>query len=388
MKQIKNKLPGLPAALFFVILSLASCSKKSDPAPPVIPKPSITSFSPVSAYTGDVVTITGTNFTGATAVSFGGSAAASFTVSGATTITAVVGAGATGDVKVVTPGGSATLAGFTLNAPKIDGYNSSGEVDSVHLIAYWPFDGSLNEKLHSAAPVLQGGAQTFVDGRIGKAVHLAAGWMTYGPESTSAGADNTTFSSNDTLQNGFTVSVWAQVDPTDNLSNLFQLSVPGIPNWPILGLNYRKHADNSFDIDGGIGNVDGTGPHITYAAAFMEPAFFDSLDWAHIVMTYDGPSKTMKYYANGILRKSIDLAALAGGPFPDATASLLMITPNYPTIGTFESAATTPGDGSGTTVPSYMNNGINGNVDEIRFFNAALSEADVMALFHLGQAGR
>ena len=61
-----------------------------------IPVPTITSFTPSSGSTGTVVTITGTNFTGATAVAFGGTPATSFTVVNATTITATVGSGATG----------------------------------------------------------------------------------------------------------------------------------------------------------------------------------------------------------------------------------------------------------------------------------------------------
>jgi hypothetical protein len=79
----------------------------------LINSPTITSFTPTSAGTGSSITITGTNFTGATSVSFGGIDATSFTVNSSTNITAVVGAGATGDVSVTTPGGTATLAGFT-----------------------------------------------------------------------------------------------------------------------------------------------------------------------------------------------------------------------------------------------------------------------------------
>jgi hypothetical protein len=43
-----------------------------------LPPPTITSFSPTSAGTGQTVTIKGTNFTGATLVSFGGTAASTF----------------------------------------------------------------------------------------------------------------------------------------------------------------------------------------------------------------------------------------------------------------------------------------------------------------------
>ncbi|MBF0551987.1 MAG: DUF1566 domain-containing protein, partial [Deltaproteobacteria bacterium] len=83
--------------------------------------PSIISFTPTSGRTGTSVTITGTNFTGATAVSFGITAAQSLTVNSATQITAVLGTGTTGTISVTTPGGTATSSGtftYTNATPK------------------------------------------------------------------------------------------------------------------------------------------------------------------------------------------------------------------------------------------------------------------------------
>jgi PKD repeat protein len=86
--------------------------------------PVISSFTPASAITGQTVTITGTNFTGTTAVSFGGAAASSFTVVSPTTITAIIGSGASGNVQVTTPNGIFSLAGFTyLPTPLITSFN-------------------------------------------------------------------------------------------------------------------------------------------------------------------------------------------------------------------------------------------------------------------------
>ena len=79
--------------------------------------PSIISFSPTIASQGTIDTITGNNFTGATAVSFGGVAAASFTVVNNNTITAVVGSGEGGEVKVTNAYGSGSMAGFTFTGP-------------------------------------------------------------------------------------------------------------------------------------------------------------------------------------------------------------------------------------------------------------------------------
>ena len=75
--------------------------------------PTVSSFLPTTATTTNVVTITGSAFTGATAVSFGGTAAASFTVVNDTTITAIVAAGSTGNVSVTTPDGIDSKIGFT-----------------------------------------------------------------------------------------------------------------------------------------------------------------------------------------------------------------------------------------------------------------------------------
>ena len=79
--------------------------------------PSIISFTPTSGSTGTTVTITGTNFTGATAVKFGGTDAQSYTVDSAIWITAVVGTGSTGNITVTTPHGTATSASAFIYVP-------------------------------------------------------------------------------------------------------------------------------------------------------------------------------------------------------------------------------------------------------------------------------
>jgi hypothetical protein len=84
------------------------------------PAPTITSFNPTSVCAGSSVevVITGTNFTGATAVTFNGINAASFTVDNAGQITATTPAVvfSTGKINVATPGGTAISTGdFTVN---------------------------------------------------------------------------------------------------------------------------------------------------------------------------------------------------------------------------------------------------------------------------------
>ncbi len=112
------------AAQWSVVAQILSATNPN--AAPPGPVPAVTSIAPTSGTTagGTSVVITGTDFTGATAVAFGGVAAASFTVNSSTQITAVTPALTAGakDVSVTTAYGTGTLAGaFTASAFSLAG---------------------------------------------------------------------------------------------------------------------------------------------------------------------------------------------------------------------------------------------------------------------------
>ena len=106
--------------------------------------PTVTSFTPTSGSQGVAVTITGTNFTGATAVKFGATDASSFTVDSPAQITAVVGSGASGRITVTTAEGTATSAD-NFNPSKPPGGQSNwwligaalGGVIIIGAVAWW-----------------------------------------------------------------------------------------------------------------------------------------------------------------------------------------------------------------------------------------------------------
>ena len=99
----------------------------------ILGPPTITSFNPPSGPVGTTVTITGTNFTGTTAVSFNGHAATTFTVNSVSQITASVASGTTtGPISVTTPMGTAnssTNFTVTTTVPVVTSFNpTSGPV--------------------------------------------------------------------------------------------------------------------------------------------------------------------------------------------------------------------------------------------------------------------
>jgi hypothetical protein len=97
------------------------------------PAPVVTSFSPAKGTIGTKVTITGTNFTGATAVRFGGVITTPTSVT-ATKLTAVVPAGAlSGAIQVNTPGGPGASAGWFWLTPSIASFTPAGGIAGTHV---------------------------------------------------------------------------------------------------------------------------------------------------------------------------------------------------------------------------------------------------------------
>jgi len=104
--------------------------------------PTLSSFSPTAAASGQTITITGTNFSGASAVQIGGQPASLFTVNSPTTITAIVNNGAAGqDIAVTTPGGTADISGFFYVGPTISSFSpTAGTAGTVVTITGNNFD--------------------------------------------------------------------------------------------------------------------------------------------------------------------------------------------------------------------------------------------------------
>ncbi|MBF9239691.1 IPT/TIG domain-containing protein [Hymenobacter sp. BT683] len=116
--------------------------------------PSITSFTPTGGLAGTVVTVLGSQFTGATSVKFNGTAAASFTVNSATQLTATVAAGSTtGPITITAPTGTvASVTPFVVGAPPtITSFTpATGPVGSSVVITGTAFTGATRVTFNGA----------------------------------------------------------------------------------------------------------------------------------------------------------------------------------------------------------------------------------------------
>jgi galactose oxidase-like protein/concanavalin A-like lectin/glucanase superfamily protein/IPT/TIG domain-containing protein len=161
---------GVPSVASFVDVSDAAQTP---------PAPAITSFSPTSGEVGSVVEVTGTNFTGASAVTFNG-VAAQFSVVSDTRITATVPMGAaTGRIRVTTAGGTATSAqDFTVIAPPPASSPYRDAVLADGPVGYWRLSETSGKALdvtgNAVGGSYVGGVTRGVPGALASEADLAA----------------------------------------------------------------------------------------------------------------------------------------------------------------------------------------------------------------------
>ncbi len=159
--------------------------------------PTISGFTPTTGTGGTVVTITGTNFTGATAVAFGATAASGFTVNSSTQITATVGAGTvTGLISVTNAVGTGTSAtNFVVPAaPTVTNFSpTSGAVGASVVVTGTGFTGATSVTFNgTSAPTYTVDSDT----QISVTVPAAA---TTGPIAVANGLGTGTSSTNFTV---------------------------------------------------------------------------------------------------------------------------------------------------------------------------------------------
>jgi hypothetical protein len=168
--------------------------------------PTVSGFSPTSGAVGTSVTISGTNFTGATAVAFNGTAA-SYTVNSSTQITATVPSGATtGPISVTNSSGTGTSSSsFTVttgsSAPTVSGFSpTSGAVGTSVTISGTNFTGA-------TAVAFNGTAASYTVNSSTQITATVPSGATTGPISVTNSSGTGTSSSSFTVTSGNTAQL-------------------------------------------------------------------------------------------------------------------------------------------------------------------------------------
>jgi hypothetical protein len=252
-------------------------------------------------------------------------------------------------------------------AGTIDGFNSSDEIFPGNLIAYWSFEDSKNELKSGTAPFSSSNDSYVTGGVKGKALALAAGFVYYKTQFQKFKTDS--------LKN-WSISVWVKVKNNGSKRTMvFQLARPGMFNGNI---NFRLNTDGFPATNDSVLRIQ---PIFATVGGGTQDNLNNVLDktnlnnWVHIVLTYDFSTGVFNNWMNGV----------KVGNFPNrgtGNNSFKSYEPNEVFFGANYNAAGMPVSADVTFAP------MTGQLDEVRFYNRALPDAFVKALYNLGKAGK
>lgn len=269
--------------------------------------------------------------------------------------------------------------------PPIGTYNSSDDVAKANLVAHWTFDGTQSESISNAAPATAINA-TYTAGVKGQALRLDAGYLLYptiAALSTTGGLASCT------------VSMWINVDNNGSQASEFfaiTQSTTTQDDWGSFVNMYAEtgHSpatDDTLVLHAAVGSyASGSragGDNINdYGARGTDfQTLHGTNKWVHYVMRYDASTSAIDIYANGtrISNNNFRIRMVNG----ELLGALVAPTPTQVLIGAWPTSAV-----------GYPNAGaqswqalLTGSIDEIRVYNSALSDADILALYKFEKNG-
>lgn len=268
----------------------------------------------------------------------------------------------------------------------IGGFNNSNEVGAANLKAHWTFDGTPNETISSTAPITNNGS-SYVTGIKGQAVNFNNGFMLF-PTIAALNITNVgsmtvscwvkTTNNGSTVENAFSLTqgTAAQTDWNTGLVNMLLETGHPIatndtlvfhPSFSTYPTGTRIGGDNINDY--GVREVD-----------FKTVKGADK--WVHYVARYNAAGSFFDVFANGIIVSNVNyrfrnIAGVGIGP-------LVGTIPTQALIGGIANVST---GFPNSAVQTWQGN-FTGAIDELRFYNTALSDADISALYQLEKVGR
>lgn len=250
----------------------------------------------------------------------------------------------------------------------ISGFTSSEEIASDNLVGYWSFDGTLNNSV--SGETAENSGASFVNGFKGQAVQFNVAdksYLTYDAGSAITGMGS------------FTISFWVNPTLVDADANG---SIDGI-----LGLVNLSNPDafwgniDWFVENGSTATSAKVVAHITNSTGetWMNVSNYNGLfgNWTHHALTYNAATSKFTYYINGAAKSTADAGGWTG-PITFANSGPMV-------FGTVHFQ----------TTPSLANHGnepwaswLTGSMDEVRIYNAALTQEELTALVVLQGKGK
>lgn len=262
--------------------------------------------------------------------------------------------------------------------PPIGNYTNSDEIAPAELVAFWPFEGNVNDSKGGVTGGAVTGAAGFAAGKKGQAYQGAnnafISYATAGPLASLT---------------SYTVSMWINTQKHDGgaqgvfavprqdgsfWSNFFMLieGAGATENRMLVKVHFEKN----------------TTPPVTNSEHWMETTGDKRINdmyggWRHIAYTYDETTSTFAMYANGskvnftatessrLAAPGVPLGALA---FKNATKFI---------IGGYQNHLGAPFNGLESWMLTYT-----GRLDEFRVYKKALTATELNALFQLEKQGR
>jgi hypothetical protein len=271
--------------------------------------------------------------------------------------------------------------------PQIGGYNNSNEVGASNLRAYWALDGNGTESKSGTAPTSSVGVSYAAGGVKGQAATFANGYIYY------ASAVGGVLPSNQP----FSVSAWVQAT-----NNQIPLGVPPANNHPLQYFQMARPAQ----LFGNINLLIEAGQYVVASDTLTLKSIYsdagglqDNINnygipgteykvvkkggtgqWIHVVTTYNPAGGTG---AQSIFRIYADSTLVSNINFENRGTNSFVYTAHEVIIGGWYNNI----PGKMVTADTWTTPFV-GKIDEIRVWNKLLTDAEIIALYQLGKAGR
>ena len=278
-------------------------------------------------------------------------------------------------------------SGVTPPTP-IGGFNSSNDVGAATLKAHWTFDGTANETISSTAPTTNTGT-SFGPGIKGQALVLTNGYMLF-PTIANLNVANI---------GSVTVSCWIKVDNNGTtVSDVFSLTqgTTAQTDWNTGAVTMYVETGHAITTDD---TLVLHSAFSTYASGVrlggdnvndygVRETDFKTVHgtnkWVHYVMRYDAVGSNIDIFANGILVSNNQFRNRTTGTPAVGIGAIVTTIPTQVLIGAFANAST----GFALSATQVWQGNFTGSIDELRFWNSALADADISSLYQLELAGR